>query len=45
MLSRDMWILEKNDPPAAILEDFERDFGIAAERAGVEALYPWFVCR
>ena len=37
VLSRDVRILEKDDPPAAILEDFERDFGVASppsRRAG-----------
>ena len=37
VLSRDVRVLEKDDPPAAILEDFERDFGVASppsRRAG-----------
>jgi len=45
VLSRDVRVLEKDDPPAAILEDFQSDFGIAAQRSGVEALCPWCVRR
>src|SRR5438093_13114528 len=40
VLSRNVRVLEKDDPPAAILEDFQSDFGIAAQRSGVEALCP-----
>src|SRR2546426_4636243 len=45
VLPRDVRVFEKNDAPAAILEDFQRNFGVAAQRTGMEALHRWCVRR